>query len=157
MVSPEKQAAGLAARVNRSNVQIQWFDQQLMQGVEMTTRKRVSFAAQWLRDRIVINISRPVRKIRGGKSKSGKTKTQVDRESRSKPGEFPKADTTRLMKDVFWQKTHGGSTAQVGVTLDYGLYLEVFMDRSFILKTFNQEHAMLSKILGTDAKVKFRG
>lgn len=125
---------------------------QLKAGVKKTMAARVKFAAQSLRDRVVANISRPVRKKRGPISK----RVQVDRKSRSKPGEFPRADTTRLMKDIFWRTSMSDSRAQVGTTLDYGLFLEAFMDRSFLVRTFNEMKPELKRILGTNYKVRFR-
>ena len=146
-------------RAGKIKMRIQWFDQQLTAGVNKTVKQRVAFAAQTLRDTIVVNISKPVRKIkqsRKGKGTGKRTsKTVVDPTSRSKPGEFPKADTTRLRKDIFWESTHGGQRAIVGTTLDYGLILELYRDRSFILRTFNDLRPELSKILGTDAGGKF--
>jgi hypothetical protein len=155
MIDHEAKRQERAAKVT---TRIQWFDDQLTAGVEKTGRQRVAFAAQMLRDAIVINISKPVKKIkqsRRGKDGKRSSKTVVDPKSRSKPGEFPKADTTRLRKDIFWEKTKGGNGAIVGTTLDYGLILELYRDRSFILRTFNKLRPQLSKILGTDAGGKF--
>jgi len=155
-------AAKRAERAGRVNTRIEWFDAQLTAGVKKTAKQRVAFAAQTLRDAIVVNISTPVRKIAGSAPKDKKTgqfqkggKSRVDPSSRSKPGEFPHAETTRLRKDIFWQSTHGGNGAIVGTTLDYGLILELYRDRSFILRTFNQLRPKLSKVLGTDAGGKF--
>lgn len=149
-------------RSQRIKQRIVWFDQRIAAGVKMTANARVAFAAQTLRDQIVVNIGKPVKKYRvhirgktkgGGKSRSA---TRVDPSSRSKPGEFPRVDTSRLLKDIFWDKVGDGSKAIVGTTLDYGLILEVFMDRSFILRTYEEMKGELAKILGTDAGGRFR-
>ena len=136
--------AARLARGARANTRIEWFGDRIASGVKTTMRARVLFAGQAVRDQIVINISRPVKK---------KSATQVS--DRSKPGEFPKADTTRLMKDIFY-KVIAGTKVQVGTSLDYGLFLEVFMDRSYILRTFNEMKPQLERILGTNYKVRFR-
>lgn len=132
---------------------IDWYDARLTAGVKQTAKQRVGFAAQTLRDAIVVNIAKPVHKR---KSLRGRRRTVVEPSSRSKPGEFPRADTTRLMKDIFWEKIGDGTRARVGTTLDYGLFLELFMDRSFILRTFNELKTKLGKILGTDLGGTFK-
>jgi hypothetical protein len=137
----------MAGRVSRSNVTIQWFGDQVQRNITVGMRSRTRLAAQLLRDRVVVNISRPVTKI---KSKSGRTR--VDPASRSKPGEFPKADTTRLMKDIYWE-SRGDLVAIVGTTLDYGLWLETRMDRSFLRRTLREQQNMIRRILVTGPRL----
>lgn len=137
-----------AARQVRFNTRLEWLGQQVHAGIKMTVRQRVIVATQLLRDQVVINISKPVRKIAGG----SRGRTRVDPTSRSKPGEFPRADTTRLMKDVFSdvreEPGSGKIVGRVAITLDYGLVLETLMDRSFLVRTLNEMRGKLAKTLG---------
>jgi hypothetical protein len=95
----------------------------------MTMHLRVTVATLYMRDRIVRNISVPVTKVDG---------VVMDR---SRPGQFPKADTTHLMKTIFHHvRSHRtGVDGFVGTPLDYGLVLETKMNRSFLRKTLVRE------------------
>lgn len=121
---------------------IKWNGTQVERNIRIGLRTRIKLAAQLLRDRVVVNISRPVTKY---VSVSGRTR--VDSASRSREGEFPKADTTRLMKDIFWRMEDQGESAIVGTTLDYGLLLEVKMQRSFLRRTLLEQQPMIRTIL----------
>ena len=106
----------------------------VVQKTNLTVAQRVKIAAQMLRDAIVVNLSRPVRKFRGPKSK----RTQVDRHSRSKPGEFPRADTSRLLRSIFHTHYPAQILSRVGTNLAYGVLLEMRMDRSFLRRTLRE-------------------
>lgn len=109
--------------------------------IDLTMRQRVTIAVSYLQDKIVKNISVPVTKavIRG----------RVVVTQRSKPGEFPRADTTQLMKTVFWGVVEepGTTMGYVGTPLWYGLELEMRMDRRFLTRTLDEERATIVKIL----------
>ena len=51
------------------------------------------------------------------------------------------------MKDIFFAQSSSPLVYQVGTTLDYGLILETRMNRSFILRTFNEERNNIRTIL----------
>lgn len=138
----EKYEIRRAARMQRHTIRVEWFAKRVEAGTVKTMGARLKMAGQLLRDRIVINLSRPVRKIRSG------GRTRVDPTSRSKPGEFPRADTTRLMKDIFWKETEVDKEVAVGTTLDYGLFLETRMGRSFLVRTTKEMEPDLKRILG---------
>lgn len=139
-----KRAAQKARRTKSSDMQIKWFGEQVKKDVRIGMRARVGWAAQTLRDRVVVNINDPVRRFTGPRS----GRVQVDPTSRSKKGEFPKADTTRLRTDIFWQRTIGDTPeAIVGTTLDYGLRLELHMNRSFLRRTMNDFLPKIKHIL----------
>jgi hypothetical protein len=89
-----KARAGRAGRQKESDVRWEWFINNVVSKTQLSMKSRVALATNLLRDRVVKNISRPVTK--GVGPKGGKVVT-----NRSKPGEFPKAETTRLMKDIF--------------------------------------------------------
>lgn len=144
---PKGSLAGQARRAGakgRSEARFEWYINNVMRKVRMTLHKRVSIAAQHLQTKIVKNISKPVGKI------VLKGKTAVT--GRSKRGEFPRADTTLLMKSIFIDVQKRGRDivdAYVGTTLDYGLILEVSkkMNRSFLLRTFKDEAGKIKRII----------
>jgi hypothetical protein len=108
-------------------------------------KHRVQIATEHLRNRVVENISKPVTKAVG--PNGGVQVTQ-----RSRPGEFPRADTTLLMKTIFGEVMESRPRVwegYVGTPLDYGLILEVSprLDRSFLLRTFREESERIRKIL----------
>lgn len=120
----------------------EWFIKEVSDTVDLTMKKRVRIATEFVKNKVIKNISRPVTKtIVGGR---------VVVTDRSKPGEFPKADTTQLMKTIFTDfKTvskhiHDG---YVGTPLDYGLILEMKLDRSFLIRTFNEERSNINRLL----------
>jgi len=115
----------------------------------MTMKQRVKLATHLLQDKVVRNISRPVTKTTG--PRGGRRITD-----RSKAGEFPKADTTQLMKSIFSEVRETGPgyfDGFVGTTLDYGAILEVRMNRSFLVKTLNEELGKVRRILSGPMKI----
>lgn len=106
-------------------------------------RQRVMLAAHLLKDRIVRNISTPVMKgvgPRGGRVVTG----------RSAPGEFPHADTIELLKSIFEEvkeTSPGCFEGYVGTPLHYGLILETRMNRSFLLRTYEESIGDIRAIL----------
>lgn len=122
--------------------ELKWHGKAVRSEMNREMGLRVRIASQYLRDRTVKNLSKPVIKIPGTKGR----KTRVDPDSRSNPGEFPRADTTRLMKDVFYRMVKP-MEGVVGTTLDYGLFLEVKMDRSFLRRTLREQSGPIRRIL----------
>jgi len=128
-----------AGRVSRDDVKFEWFISEVMQKVRRTLKQRVTIAAQHLQDKVVKNISKPVRKL-------GVITV------RSKHGEFPRADTTLLMKTIFNTiKIIDKDIVDgyVGTTLDYGIILETSkkLNRSFLLRTFREEKDKIKRIM----------
>jgi hypothetical protein len=117
----------------RFDTRLNLYIERIVQRTTLTVRQRVRMCGQFLLDRTRINLSRPVRKI---KTKAGRI--AVDRASRSKRGEFPRADTTTLMKGIFLNMSEDGMIARVGTPHAYGLRLEVQMDRSFLRRSLNE-------------------
>ena len=140
-----------AARARRpaaaaaTKARFEWFITNVMAVTRMTVRKRVDIAAQYLRDRIVQNISIPVDK------QVSKVTGKVIVTKRSKPGQYPRADTTLLKKTIFKDVRGRGDVvdAFVGTPLDYGLILETSkrLNRSFLLRTFNKERRNIVRII----------
>ncbi len=141
----ERQRARRAAKASKGNVEIEWFIRNVSDKVNMTMRQRMDIAMEMLANQIVKNISVPV-----GRGSSRITGRVVVTE-RSKAGEFPRAEHSRLMKDVPLTKVvtvvGGGVEGLVGTSLDYGLILELKRDRSFLVKTFNAMRKTMLRIL----------
>lgn len=133
---------------------LRWNGALLLRTARLELSKRMLIAGQVLRDKVVLNVSMPVLKERRrykvvdpdtGKA-SWKSYTVVVR--RSVAGEFPRADTTRLMKDIFVRQPEPG-LIQVGTTLDYGFYLETSpkLKRSFLRRTLREMAPKLRQII----------
>lgn len=144
--TPRAIEAGRARRVaaiDKRNVRIQWFLKEVNDVVAMTMRQRVSMATSYLKDRVVRNISRPVLKGKG--PRGGRVVTD-----RSKAGEYPKVETSTLMKGIFstvMQVRPGVFDGYVGTPHSYGLILETKMNRSFLVRSLNEELPVLKRIL----------
>jgi hypothetical protein len=121
-------------RMLKFRVRVNLTVNKVVQNTRLTVAQRVKIAGQVLRDAVVINLSRPVRKFRGPKSK----RIQVDPKSRSKPGEFPRADTTMLMKSIYHKHIPEQVVSRIGTPLGYGVVLEARMNRSFLRRTLRE-------------------
>lgn len=145
---PKPSAAVLAARqravvgAKAARFRIEWFIKNVSDKVQLTMKQRVTLAASILRDRVVQNISVPVTKGTG--PLGGRVVT-----NRSKPGEFPRADTTQLMKTIFddVRFSSGAWEGYVGTPLDYGLILETKMNRLLLVRTLAETRPVITKIL----------
>jgi len=142
-VKPQTAAskAGMARRAashSRQDVQIEWFINEVVAKINMTMTQRVSIATHMVASRVVKNISTAV-----GRSGTGKVV------QRSKPGEYPRAETTQLMKTIFtdFGKEGDSPVGFVGTPLDYGLILETRMNRSFLIRTLRESYGDVSRIL----------
>lgn len=126
-----------------ADVRIEWYIKNVSDKVELTMQQRTKLATELVRSKVVKNISRPVTV---GTSSGGRRVVK----DRSKPGEFPKADTTALMKSIFGEvrKEPEGWTGYVGTPLDYGLFLEVSprLNRSFLLRTLRECQPLIKRI-----------
>lgn len=125
----------------QKSVRLEWHGDEIVGAMLQGMRKRVRLAGAFLRDEVVKNISKPVTKIR----RNGRT--VVVGSSRSRPGQYPRADTTALMKSITWTTTDRGLTVIVSTNLHYGLILEVKMNRSFLMRTMNEKMPVLRRIL----------
>jgi hypothetical protein len=143
MATREQMLAARDRRMVRFNTRLEWFGERVMRNVNIGIIARLKATGQLLRDKVVINISIPV-----VKRKSKRTGRIVVIE-RSKPGEFPRADTTRLMKDIFWEVDEREMRGRVGTTLDYGLELELHMRRSFLRRTLNELAPQIGLIIAS--------
>lgn len=190
------------ARAGRESDRTQWFVNEVSDKISLTLRSRVRLATEFVKTKIVKNISIPVGRKEVGISEAAKRGLESgldlvsgslskslrsvrfdirslnarranarriqDREAvdfdelakklrtkrtlieRSKPGEFPRADTTQLLRTIFTDyKQAGPGTFDgfVGSPLDYSLRLELKMNRSFLRRTLNEERSTVIRIL----------
>lgn len=134
--------AARGRRSSRTGVNIEWFINDVQKRTDLTVHQRVLIAMEYLRDKVVKNISIPVTK----EVVNGITRVT----ERSKPGEFPRADTTLLRKTIVSDvvKTDKGFNGYIITPIDYGVILETKLDRSFLRRTLVEEIPVLERILG---------
>jgi len=116
-----------------------------MAGANLNLKQRMEIVTEYLRSKTVTNISRPVTKTKGKRGRIVVT-------NRSKSGEFPKADTTQLLKSIAKDvKVVGRDIVDgyIGTPLDYGLILETSkrLNRSFLTRTFREERGRVVQML----------
>lgn len=147
MAPRQPSAAVLAGRGRRAaagatrNSRVQWFIKNVANKVELTMRQRVKLATAIVKDSTIRNISKSVTRSTG--PRGGRVVT-----NRSKEGEFPRADTSQLLKTIFSTVSSGPSPEGfVGTPLSYGLILETRMDRSFLVRTLHEELGNIKRIL----------
>jgi hypothetical protein len=133
-----------------SKIRWEWFLREVNDKVATTMQRRVQMATEYVKSRIVQNISRPVTKVVGKRGWIVSTE-------RSKSGEFPKADTTQLLKTIFSQvleTSPGVWDGFIGTPLDYGAILETSarLNRSFLVRTLNEERETIVRMLAGPLK-----
>ena len=134
-------------RSGSSNISIDWEGAKVVTHIQNGMTARTRWVAQYLVKKVEKNISVPVVKVGAIRDARGRfRRRKVDPNSRSKPGEFPRRDTGRLRKDIFW-KMVGPDEAQIGTTLDYGLILELYRDRSFLRRTMDEERNVVRRVM----------
>lgn len=144
-IAPEVLAARARrpALTARRAAQVEWFGDQVQNRMDLTMRQRVMIATEMLKTKVVQNISRPVTKHSG--PRGGLVVT-----NRSKPGEFPKVDTALLMQSIFSdhrQITEQRIEGYVGTPIDYGVILEMQMQRSFLRRTLDEQRPTITRVL----------
>ncbi len=149
MATPALSAAVLAARARgaagagRRAVRIEWFIENVSDRIQLTMKRRVGIATELLKSKVVRNISIAV--VKGIGPRGGRVVT-----GRSKPGEFPRAETTMLLKNIFSgvrETSRGVWDGFVATSLDYGVILETRMHRSFLVRSLREERSKITRIL----------
>ena len=148
MVSPAV-AAAQARRANRDAGKLdQLFVDLVANAVDLTVKKRMRLATEWLKNKVVLNLSVPVVK-QVVTTRSGAKKTIVT--ERSKPGEFPRADTTVGMKTIIAEVKQEGTAIDgyVGTPIDYMVTLELSkrLNRKWLVRTFLEERKNIRRML----------
>ena len=147
-------AAVLAARSRWAGssaagaVRWEWFTKNVVNKVNLTMNERVKIATELLKSKITQNLSTAV--TVGVGPKGGRVVT-----NRSKPGEYPHAETATLLRGIFsvvQQNIDGSSEGFVGTPHDYGLILETKLNRSFLVRTLNEEANNLGLVLTAPMK-----
>ncbi len=139
----EAARARRAGRAGAGAVETEWFVKEVSDKVSLTMKQRVGIATELLKSKVVRNISTAV--VKGTGPRGGRVVT-----GRSKPGEYPHAETTQLLKTVFSdvrETSRGVWDGFVGTPLDYGVILETMMHRSFLVRTLNEERSKIQRIL----------
>ena len=130
------------------NVRIEWFIKEVSEKIELAMRERMEMATEYLKNKVVLNLSTPVLKgigPRGGRVVTG----------RSSSGEYPHMETAQLIKSIFGELVEvspGVFEGYVGTNLDYGAILETKMDRSFLVRTLGEVLGDLKAILAGPIK-----
>ena len=151
-VDPAKTEAARQRRVAagaKRAVRTEWFINEVVAKARLTTEQRVRLVTEMVKNEVIRNISVPVVKV-VRQTGERRWRVTVDPTSRSKPGEFPRADTTQLMKTIFSDYRHIGIgifEGYVGTPLDYGLILETKRDRSFLFRTLNENRQLFISII----------
>ncbi len=129
-------------RAGKSEVRVELMLKEVVGKINLTLVQRVKLATELVKSRIIKNISIAVVKETG--PMGGIIVTQ-----RSIAGEFPRADTTHLMKTIFSvvEKNKTGTSGYIGTPLSYGLILELKRNRSFLVRTLNEERSKVMRIL----------
>ncbi len=147
-VSPEAARADITSRAASDAVRMEWFLKEVSDKITLTLHERVKLATEYVRSKVVKNISKPVSKKRVRVKSTGRTYTR--RYNRSKPGQYPRADTTLLMKTIFTdvvRLSDSVSDGRVGTPLDYGLTLELLKNRSFLVRTLYAEKRNIERLI----------
>jgi len=132
----------------RAGLRIEWFERAVSSKIKTTVKQNVQLATHYLMTKVVRNIGTPVTKLTG--PRGGRVIT-----NRSKSGEYPHADTTMLQKSIYSQviqSPDGSWKGMVGTPLDYGLLLELKMNRSFLVRTLHEEESSIRRLLSRSVK-----
>ena len=137
------------ARERGIQIKTEWFIDKVLEDINTSNARRVRIATAYVKTRVIQNISEPVVKTTG--PKGGLVVT-----GRSKPGEYPRADYALLMNTIFShvKKTALGYEGYVGTPLDYGMILELRLNRSFLMKTLQEERETIFRIINGNVEVE---
>lgn len=113
--------------------------------IELPLKKRAMIAVEYLKTTIIRNISKSV-----GRATNQAGHVYIT--ERSLPGEFPRAETTQLLKTIFSEFAEvrpGVYEGFVGTPLNYGLILETSLklDRRFLSRTLEEEYDTIVEII----------
>lgn len=122
-------------RLFSADLKLNMFTDRITRQINAGMDQRVKLAAQLIRDKAVVNVSMPV-----GRNEKGTVTT------RSLPGEFPRVETARLMRDIFTQRV-ARAHYRIGTSLDYGVILETLLNRSFLRRTLREVRRRIRRIL----------
>jgi len=142
------QSARERRETNDAVIEIQWQTAQVQDSLGQDMQRRLLVAAALVQSAVVKNISDPVTKGTGPRG------GQVIM-NRSVEGEYPKADTTNLMKQIIHgvdKNERGEVVGFVGTTVHYGLILETRMGRLMLASTLAEKASEVRAILTKPVK-----
>jgi len=125
----------------RFDVTIQWNGDRVEGVIYKDMSEKMGKAVKMIRFRTVKNITKRVVLYRSPGSPV----------SRSKPGMYPYFDTGKLAHSILGlvkEYKHGSWEGYVYTNVDYSLYLERDLDRSFLVRTFNENYDALRRLFG---------
>jgi hypothetical protein len=120
--------------------------------------KRFKVLGEHLKNRHIMELSVPVVKARKKRRRTtsrgtkGSSYTYAEPDSRSKPGEYPRAETGELRRNTFSEVSLeiGFIKLEVGTSKKYGEMLETKMDRKGLRATLISSMPDIRKILLTN-------
>ncbi len=133
----------LARQSVSKNVRIQWFIDNVTNTVRVALRNRMKIATSLVKNSVIKNISVPVVKVN---TQSGGSKVV----ERSKRGEFPRADSTKLMRTLITDVrtlSNGDVLGHIGTPQAYSIPLELELERQFLTRTLFEELPRIKRIL----------
>ena len=138
-----------------AGVSIKWNQTKVLAEVKHGLANRLSLIGEHVSNSYKANLSTPVSKVRKkrrgrtSRGEKGSTYTHAVSSSRSKPGEYPRAETGLLMKNIFWNLTNGVGSMHViiGTPSKYGAALELEGGRKGLRATLLKEAPMIKNIL----------
>lgn len=134
---------------------VKWNSAAVTQPALQAVIARMKLSGEHLKNAHVMNLSTPVTKIRKKRRRTtsrgakGSSYTYADPASRSKPGEFPRAETGELRRNTFSDVEIGGPvvTLIVGTSKKYGERLETKMGRLGLRATLLAEIGVIQRIM----------
>ncbi len=117
------------------NFKVDWHGKVVEKSLNLNIDKRLSLVGLGLQEQTQANLSVPVTKNQAGEVIV-----------RSRPGEFPRLETALLRNSIFFDRPDTAEV-RVGTTVLYGLILEVRMDRSFLVRTLNENLKGIEAVL----------
>lgn len=138
-----------------AGIGLKWNTTLLNAQIQKGLTHRFSLIGEHVTNAHKTNLSRPVTKLKKKRKRKtsrgakGSSYTAADPNSRSKAGEYPKAETGLLMKNIFWdlKATPIGLQLKIGTPSKYGAALETDAGRKGLRATMIQEVPMIKNIL----------
>ena len=138
LIAIENARQRMATGAGRKVARTEWYINNVCDKVSKTLSKRMRVATELVRSKTVVNIS-----IAVGRGPDGGVI------QRSKSGEFPRAETTQLMRTLFThhESTRSSVIGYVGTPMDYGIKLELELNRKFLSRTMFEQLDNIKRIL----------
>jgi len=134
----------MAAPIAKTKAIVNWHGAIVLRSLTLNMRQRLILAGQLLQDQVVRNISVPV------------VKAASKVIQRSKPGEYPRSDTSLLRKNIFLTFIPEAAESRVGTTSDYGIILEMSsrLDRGYLVRTLREKEVDINRLLTAPMKLQ---